>query len=82
MGGPSLGLRCRPPRARKIPYPQCTCTPLTHAHTGNLDNLVVASDPADLLDKLAAWEPVEKGLLLSAELRTAAVGSDVNTHKA
>lgn len=66
--------RCYPAFTRTCPTP-------THIYLGNVDNLVVSADPSDLLDRLAAWEPSEKGLLLSAELRTAALGSDVNKHE-
>ena len=45
-------------------------------------NLVVASDASQLLDALAAWAPTERGLLLSPELRAAALGGDVNARGA
>lgn len=50
--------------------------------TGNVDNLVVAADPKELLDKLASWEPKERGLvLLPPEQRAAAIGTDVSAHE-
>jgi len=45
---------------------------------GNVDNLIVCADPAELLEQLEGWRPVEKGLMLSPELRKAAIGEDVS----
>lgn len=47
---------------------------------GNVDNLVVSDDAEDLMDRLSGWQPVAKGLLLSAEERKAAIGEDVGQH--
>jgi hypothetical protein len=41
---------------------------------------VVSSDASDLLDCLASWTPVVKGLILTAEERKAAIGADVSEH--
>jgi hypothetical protein len=62
------------------PKPSINTTPRkkTPQPTKQLANLVVNSDAAALLDALAAWTPVEPGLLLSAEQRSAAIGEDVS----
>lgn len=49
---------------------------------GNVDNLVISSDAADLVDRLAGWAPVVRGLILTSEERKAAIGADVSEHVA